>query len=1190
MQQVPLPQDEAARLEDLARYEILDTPPEEDFDELTRLAATICGVPIAAIGLIDAARQWFKSRLGLDLSETARELAFCDHTILQRDLLVVPDAGQDERFRDHPFVTADPRIRFYAGVPLMTPHGHAIGTLCVIDRQPRQLTPEQSEALRLLSGQVVRKLEMRRLVAALQTSRAFAGNLIASSMDMIVAADKHRRIIEFNPAAEAAFGYRREEVLGQSVNILYADVGEGATVNAAVVGQERHMQEILNKRRSGELFPCLLSASVVRNPEGAVVGVMGVSRDITEQKRVEDRLRDSEQRYRSFVETATDVIFTISPQGVITSVNSAFDRYTGFPREEWIGKPYLALLHPEDAALSTQRFQQILAGQTVAPVEMRVCTKSGEYVTGEFTITPQMQDGRVVEVLGIARDVTERKQVEAALRDSERRFRDLFENTTDLIQLATPDGRVVYANPPWRRALGYDDADLARNSVMDVIHPDNRDQFRAVLDGLFRGVNVERFETAFITKSGGKVFVEGSATGRYDDQGGLMLTRGVFRDITERKRAEEALRGSEVRYRQLVDLATDIIYRTDPTGCFVFVNPTASRIMQYSEQELLGRRFVDLIRPDARAAAERFYGRQFLRKIPSTYFEFPAVRKDGTEVWIGQNVQILEERGQVVGFQAAARDITERKQAEAALHKAKEAAESANRAKSEFLASMSHEIRTPMNAIIGIADLLLETPLTREQSEYVKIFQRAGGNLLELINDILDLSKVEAGHLEMERVGFDLRELIEKTVEMVAIRAQEKGLTLTWQVSPRIPSVLEGDPSRLRQVLLNLMGNAIKFTDRGAIRLLVEPELDAQEPGRLTFSVADTGIGIDADKVGVIFERFTQADASTTRQYGGTGLGLAIAKRLVELMGGRIWVDSEVGRGSTFHFTAGFGVHTRPSHVASAAPVELKGLRILLMDDRDTDRMIMKESCSAWGASVTEAASGEAGLREFERARAAGLPYQLVLLERSIAGQDGFQVAERLKQIGDARVLMLSSDNRSGDIARARHVGLAGYLVKPIKRTDLMHAISAVLGQIKAAPEAPAGRSEDVPALRILLVEDSPDNRLLILSYVKTLPYVIDVAEHGQVAVDKFQQSRYDLVLMDVQMPVMDGHSATRAIRQWEQEQGRTPTPIVALTANALPEEIRKSLEAGCTAHLIKPIKKATLLTAISEQTRSVTR
>src|SRR5437899_9612457 len=567
-------------------------------------------------------------------------------------------------------------------------------------------------------------------------------------------------------------------------------------------------------------------------------------------------------------------------------------------------------------------------------------------------------------------------------------------------------------------------------------------------------------------------------------------------ESTRATAAEEAMRESEQRYRHIVDLAHDIIYSTDAEGRFTFGNPTAVRLLKYSSEDLIGRRYLDLVRPDYRQAAERFYGRQFVKQTPSTYFELPVLAQDGGELWIGQNVQLIIENGRLDGFHAVARDVTERKRAEAELQNAKGMAEAANQAKSEFLANMSHEIRTPMNAIIGMADLLSETPLTKEQQEYVRIFRRAGDNLLALVNDILDLSKVEAGGLTLEHVGFDLVELIEKTSEMVAKVAHDKGLELACQVMADVPRDLVGDPHRLRQILLNLIGNALKFTMAGEVVVRVQNDPAAQQPGALLFSVSDTGIGIPADKLDVIFESFTQADSSTTRQYGGTGLGLAISKRLVEPMGGRIWPTSTVGQGSTFSFTAMFGVQESPKPRALVPPAELQGMKALVVDDSATNRLILKELLTAWDMQVAEAPNGKEGLAELVHAQESGDPYRLVLLECCMTEMDRFQVAERLRAISSlagVTVMMLASDARVDDKARSRELGVAGYLVKPVKRAELFQAIAAAVGKSQVFAPGPAQEAAPAPekdqrVLRILLAEDAPDNRLPVQYDAKRTP------------------------------------------------------------------------------------------------------
>jgi signal transduction histidine kinase/CheY-like chemotaxis protein len=539
---------------------------------------------------------------------------------------------------------------------------------------------------------------------------------------------------------------------------------------------------------------------------------------------------------------------------------------------------------------------------------------------------------------------------------------------------------------------------------------------------------------------------------------------------------------------------------------------------------------------------------------------------------------------------ATARDVTERRQMEQQLRRLREAAEAASAAKSEFLARMSHEIRTPMNAIIGMADLLWDSPLGPEQREYVRIFRRAGNSLLDLINDILDLSKIEAGGMEIAQLEFDLSDMIDRVVEITAIQAHEKGLELVSHVGADVPLDVVGDSGRLRQVLLNLLGNAVKFTERGEVVLRVERHPEVRPAARVRFSISDTGIGIAPEKHAIIFEDFAQADSSTTRTYGGTGLGLAISKRLVALMGGNLAVESAPGRGSTFSFTLDFKIVSKPQRTPGAAMADLKGLSTLVVDDNSTNRLILKQLLASWGAVVEEACDGREAMTKVTRASEDGAPYSLVLLDCRMPEVDGFKVAEHIRN-HSARpgsvILMLTSDNRTGDAARSRELGILSYLVKPVRRAELLQAIQSALQPLpSAATPAAIGLAASEPAplhLRILLAEDSDDNAALVRAYLKDSGCLLEVAANGEEAFAKFVNGRFDLVLMDMQMPIMDGYRATEQVRAWERERSLQPVPIIALTAYALREEQDRSIRAGCSAHLSKPIRQETLLAAIRQ-------
>jgi len=964
------------------------------------------------------------------------------------------------------------------------------------------------------------------------------------------------------------------------------------------------------------------------------VGDAGKAEAVTEVRREAALLKTGALQNAIFNSANFSSIAT-DEKGVIQLFNVGAERMLGYTAADVLDKITPADISDPQEVIVRAKALSLELGTPITPGFEALVFKASRGIEDIYELTYIRKDGSrfpavvsvtalrdaqnaIIGYLLIGTDNTARKQAEAALLKAGALQRAIF-NSANFSSIATDaKGVIQIFNVGAERMLGYTAGEVMNKiTPADISDPQEliarakalsvelgtpiTPGFEALVFKASRGIE-DIYELTYIRKDGSRFGAVVSVTALRDAQdaiiGYLLIgTDNTARQLVEaeQKKLDQRLRDQQFYTRSLIESNIDALMTTDPSGIITDVNKQMEALTGCTRDELIGAPFKSYFTDPERAEAAI---KLVLSEKKVTNYELTACARDGKETVVSYNATTFYDRGRTLqGVFAAARDVTERKRLDQVLQEknvelesARSAAEKANLAKSDFLARMSHEIRTPMNAIIGMADLLWETSLISEQREYVRIFRKAGSQLLDLINDILDLSKVESGHLVLESIDFDLGEVLDKTLEMMAIRAHEKGLELALRIAPEIPTALVGDPARLRQVLINLIGNAIKFTEQGEVIVRVERDPADAAASALRFAVCDTGIGIPEETRELIFAPYTQVDTSTTRKFGGTGLGLAISRRVVELMQGRIWAESSVGAGSTFYFTARFAVGGKPPLRALSGLMDLKDVKTLVIDDNTTNRLILREMLSRWGAVVTEAAGGEEGLSELLRAQQAAVPYALVLLDCRMPVVDGFQVAEQIHQhptMAGTTILMLTSDNRAGDFARSRDLGVAAYLVKPVKRAELLEAIQQARAGAAALvePAAPGGVLEDARGLRILLAEDSLDNVLLIQSYLKPSGYSVDLAGNGEVALQMCISGTYDVVLMDVQMPVMDGYSATRRIRQWEGENRARPVPILALTAHALPEEVQKSLDAGCTAHLTKPIRKATLLHAIEEHT-----
>ena len=1024
----------------------------------------------------------------------------------------------------------------------------------------------------------------------------FNQTIIDSLPGLFYVIDEDTQILRVNTAFEKVSGYSADELFHMSILDFFREPDRSLIVERMQqvfsAGKSAAEASFVGRDGTGTLF--LFSGKRFLF-EGKLC-LVGCGVDITERKRAEKLLYDSEMRHRALFENSADANLLIDENGFTDCNSAALRMFGNSSKAELLGLRPADLSPPSqpDGKSSRVSAEEKNAAAWVSGRERFEWTfrrRDGETFPAEVCLATLTLSGHPA-IVGTIRDISERKQSEArgAILVS------LIEASPDLISYADPNTmQIQYMNGSGRRMCGIGkDENLEKVRIGDL-HPAwmNKLLAEVVSPAVLRDA-VWEGDGAFLHRDGREIPVSMAMMAQKSADGEVELLLTVSRDITERKRLDDELQRSRERLALATKSARMGIWDWDLVANNLLWDERMYELYGIREQDFSGAYDARQagLHPDDRAQGDAAI--QFaIEGIKDFNIEFRVVWPNGEVHDIEAHALVRGDvNGRATRMIGVNWDITERKRAEAKFIRAKDAAEAANRAKSEFLANMSHEIRTPMNGVLGMTELVLGTDLSPEQREYLDTVKISADSLLTVINDILDYSKIDAGKLELDPIAFDLRDHVEDIARTLAVKAHEKNLELVAEIAPDVPEFVIGDVTRLRQILVNLLGNAIKFTGSGEVALKVEMESGPAGKTLLRFSVRDTGSGIPKEKQQSIFASFAQADGSTTRRYGGTGLGLTISARLVSAMGGSIHVDSEPDKGSCFYFTVAMGATGRPAEMPAVESHRLTNLRVLVVDDNLTNRRVLVDVLKLWGVLPTAVASGSEALAQLERSQQSGEPIDVVITDMHMPEMDGFDLVQRIRTcpgIESSIILMLTSCEHFGDLQRCREAGIALFLTKPIRREELRKALLTAMARLKpptARQKAVSSEPAHGPQLRILLAEDNIVNQHVALAMLRKGGHSVAVASNGKEAVRMCQEERFDAILMDVQMPEMDGFEATVAIRRKQAIGGTEHTPVIAMTAHAMVGDRQRCIEAGMDDYISKPINSKALFEMLNVHSR----